>query len=302
MATIRPRDGLTVEPQEALLDNNTDYGGGLESQRRRQIGDAYSNYSGGQQASEDIYQRFLRDGNYDSAIRGMFSQPSQGGGTTFSDPATSRWEGATNQVSNRLMQPQANPDFQPYVDYMRNYFKQLQQPGSTPAQQDLMQTQALDPLERQRTAARQQVTQRFAQKGVQGGMVERALQDVDRQFNEMRTGTQSRFAMNQITQDQQRQQQAAQVGASLSQAQQAAATNDEGRMMQALSLMFQIPQYQDTRLTLANNMLQPMNPTSLLANLGYINANNQQQGNTNNQQNSAYITQLWSALQRAMGL
>ena len=305
--TTRVRDralaGLPAAQTEQPMDSNTDFGGGLESQRRRQIGEAYSHYSGGQQASEDIYQRFLRDGNYDSAIRGMFAQPTSGGGGggTFSDPATARWESSLTGVAGQLMKPQANPDFQPYVDYMRNYFKQLQQPGYTPAQQDLMQTQSLDPLERQRQAAREQVTQRFAQKGVQGGVVEKALQDVDRQFNEMRTGTQSRFALNQITQDQQRQQQAAQVGASLSQAQQAAATNDEGRMMQALSLMFQIPQYADTRLSLANSVMQPLNATSLLSALGNINASNQGQQNVNSQQNSQMWAQLGQLLAQAFG-
>jgi hypothetical protein len=165
----------------------------------------------------------------------------------------------------------------------------------------LMQTQALDPMERQRTAAKQQVTQRFAQQGVQGGLVERALQDVDRQFNELRTKSQGNFAMNQIGYDQQRQQQAAQVGASLSQAQQAAATNDEGRMMQALSLLFQIPQYADTRMMNANSVLQPLNPTSLLQSLAGINASNQGQNNFNAQQNAQFWGQLGQLLAQSFG-
>lgn len=279
------------------MDSNTDFGGGLESQRRRQIGDAYRQYSGGQQASEDIYQRFLRNGNYDTEIRNMFATPAQGTtGGVFTDPATQRWEQAIGAGANRLMQPLPNPDFQPYVDYMRQYFKNLQQPGYTAAEQDLMQTQALDPLERQRQAARQQVTERFAKSGVQGGLVERAMQDVDRQFNQMRTTTQGNFASQQIQDNRNRQQQAAQVGAALSQAQQAAATNDEGRMMQALALLFQIPQYADTRLSLANQSLQSLNPASLIAAMTSINSANQNQGNTNTNNNNALWSQIGSLL------
>lgn len=227
--------------------------------------------------------------------------PAQSNGQVFTDPGAQRWESSVNSAASRLQQPQPNPDFQPYVDYMRKYFAQLQQPGYTPAQQDLMQTQALDPLERQRTAAKQQVTQRFAGQGVQGGLVERALQDVDRQFNEMRTKSQSGFAINQIGQDQARQQQAAQVGSALSQAQQAAATNDEGRMMQALSLLFQIPQYADTRMMNANQVLQPLNPTSLLNSLGSINASNQGQNNQTRQQDLFFWSQLGQLLAQSFG-
>lgn len=305
MATVTTRRGSVAADQEPLLDNNTDYGGGLESQRRRQIGDAYRNYSGGQEASEDIYQRYLRDANYETGIQSMFAQSGAGGGapTTFSDPATHAWEQATRAGAQRLLTPLNNPDFQPYVDYMRRYFQQLQQPGYTAAEQDLMQTQALDPMERQRQAARRQVQERMARSGIanganggQGGLVERAMQDVDRQFNEMRTRTQSGFAASQINADRQRQAQAAQVGASLSQAQQAAATNDEGRMMQALSLLWQIPQYADSRLQLANSVTQPMNPAALIAALSGYQQGNQQQGNINNSNNAAMWQQLGQLL------
>lgn len=297
MASVTTRRGST---QEELLDTNTDYGGGLESQRRRQIGDAYRQYSGGQEADEATFQKYLRDPNYESGIKGQFTQASQPSGV-FTDPGARNWETGVNYGASRLLQPQPNADFQPYVDYMRQYFKQLQQPGYTPAQQDLMQTQALDPLERQRQAARQQVEQRFAQKGVQGGVVEKAMQDVDRQFNELRTKSQSNFALNQIGYDQARQQQAAQVGASLSQAQQAAATNDEGRMMQALSLLFQIPQFADQRMLNANSVLQPMNPASLLGALGQINASNQGQNQFNAQQNQFFWSQLGQLLANSFG-
>lgn len=303
MAQVRLQPtGPTATAGEPLIDNNTDYGGGLESQRRRQIGDAYRNYSGGQEATEDIYQRYLRDANYDTGIKEMFSQaqPQSGGnGGIFTDPATARWEQGVNYGAARLLTPQNNPDFQPYIDYMRNYFKQLQQPGYTPAQQDLIQTQALDPLERSKQQAIQDVRQRMAGKGVEGGLVERAVQDVERQFQQQRTTSQSNFATQQINMEQQRAQQAAQVAAATSQAQQAMATNDENRMLQALTLMFSIPQYADQRLSLAQGTLQQNNPSSLLALMNQINsqnAGNNQNQNAQNNQNMSQLMQLLAGL------
>lgn len=224
------------------------------------------------------------------SAQGAPSAPSGGG--IFTDPATQRWETAVNHGAGQLLTPQANPDFQPYVDYMRKYFAQLQQPGYTPAQQELIQTQSLDPMERQRTAARDQVKQRMANRNVEGGVVERAMQDVDRQFNEMRTRTQGNFATQQIAMDQQRQGQAAQVGAALSQAQQAMATNDEQRMLQALTLLFSVPQYADTRLQLANQTLQPMNAGNYLNMMNSVNSQNANQGAYQNSQNQ----QMWGSL------
>ena len=146
------------------------------------------------------------------------------GTTAFSDPATQQWETMLRQVADRLMNP--TPD----------------------ATKELQQTQALDPLERQRQTMKQQTAQRLAQRGITptSGTWDEAMREVDRQFNELRTRTQAGFA-NTFAQ------------------------NDENRMMQATNLFKQIPQYQDTRLELARNTLIPTNVGSLL--------NIQQQGN-----------------------
>ena len=128
-------------------------------------------------------------------------------------------------------------------------------------------TQALDPLERQRQQMKQQQALTLSQRGIQpgSGVYNDAMNTVDRQFNELRTKTQAGFANS-------------------------AAQNEESRMMQALNLFQQIPNYQDTRLQLANGTLIPTNVSSLLS--------LQQQ---NSQNNSAQQQQFFQWLGSLLG-
>ena len=200
------------------------------------------------------------------------------GGGVFDDPATSEWEQLLRQLTGRLNQPRENPDFQPMVDYLRQYFQKLQGPAYSPNEMDLMQTQALDPLERQRQAERQQVTQRLANRGISqtSGVFEEGIRDVDKRFDEMRTRTQSGFATDAVHQQQQNAQQAAGIGQLLASLQEAQASGDEGRAFQALNLFRQIPDLADRRLSMAQQTLNPLNPMALLQ-MGQNNSFNQQQ-------------------------
>lgn len=155
------------------------------------------------------------------------------GTSIFDDPATKNFETLLNQRIQELLGP-----------------------AYTNSQMDLMQTQALDPLEVQRQQAKQQVIQRMASHGVppSSGIVERALEDVDRQFNTLRTQSQSGFANKAIDQT---------------------ATNHN----QAVSMAEIIPQMAWSRLTGANGAVSPMNSPALLSLLnsfqqsGYQNSN-----------------------------
>lgn len=168
--------------------------------------------------------------------------PVSGGANAFNDPATSQWESLVRQLTDRLNNPM--PD----------------------SAKELQQTQALDPLERQRQTMRQQESLRLSQRGIQpgSGVYDDAMRNIDKQFNELRTRTQAGFANSW-------------------------AQNEDNRMMQAANLFKQIPQYQDSRLTLAQNTLIPTNVGSLL--------NLQQQGNQwSAEQQQAFWTQLANAL------
>lgn len=160
------------------------------------------------------------------------SQPAPSGlagnPSVFTDPATTEWEALLRQLVDRMNQPQ---------------------PTWTDAQLELMQTQSLDPLERQRTAMKQQQTQRLAQRGIVpgSGIFDEAMAAIDRQFNQLRTQTQADFATQAIGRED------------------ALFNTNEQRALNATNLFKQIPQYADARLQLAANTLIPSNPAQLLS-------------------------------------
>jgi len=166
-------------------------------------------------------------------------------GSAFSDPATAQWEQLLRTMVDRLNSPV---------------------PQST---LELQQTQALDPLERQRQQQRQQTALRLSQRGItQGsGVFEQAMQDIDRQFTELRTRTQAGFANT-------------------------AAQQAEERALAGVNLFGQIPQYQDRRLQLAQQTLMPANPMQLLN----LQQNYQQMAQQNQMYQNAQNQQFWQWL------
>ena len=181
----------------------------------------------------------------------MQAQPQGQPGQVFSDPATSEWEQLLRTINTRLQQPQ---------------------PTYTDAQRDLMQTQAIDPMERQRQAQKQNTIQRFASRGINpgSGILEQALQDVDRQFDQMRTGQQSQFALNQIGREDQ------------------LFNSNEQRALAGLNLFGQIPQLADKRLGMAQGSLMQSNPFQLMQLQNQINQQGQQQQNYNQGQDQQF--------------
>jgi predicted enzyme related to lactoylglutathione lyase len=167
------------------------------------------------------------------------------GGSAFSDPATAQWEQLLRQMVERLNQPI---------------------PQST---HELQQTQALDPLERQRQQQKQRAELNLAQRNIRpgSGIFEESMRDIDRQFNELRTRTQAGFANT-------------------------AAQQTEDRQLAGVNLFKQIPQYQDVRLQLAQQALMPANPMQLLS----LQQNQQQMANQNQMYNNAQNQQFWQWL------
>ena len=133
-------------------------------------------------------------------------------------------------------------------------------------------TQAIDPLERLRQQQKQNTMERLGARGITGGsgILEQAMQDVDRQFDQMRTGQQSQFALDQIGREDQ------------------LFNSNEQRALAGLNLFGQIPQYADKRLQMAQGILTPSNPYQLLALQNQIGQQGQQQQNYNQQQDQAF--------------
>lgn len=217
----------------------------------------------------------------------------------FDDPATKGFMDLLTQRVNALNQPYHSAQQDQLNGYLQKYFEQLQGPAYTPAQMDLLQTQALDPLESQRGSARQQVLQRLAQRGIapSSGIAEKALQNIDQQFNQIRTRTQAGFASKAVDLDRINQQQAAGVAQTLAQLDQQNFGYNEGRAGQALQTAQIVPALARERLQDALSVMggQNINPTSLLQSL--IQSNGQQDA-----QSAAMMQGLFSIIPSLLGL
>lgn len=186
------------------------------------------------------------------------------GNNVFTDPATTDWETLLRALVDKLNNPQ---------------------PTWTPAQLDLQQTQALDPLERAHQAQRQNTALQLAQRGITpgSGIYESTMRNVDNQFAALRAQTQGNFATQAINRDDQ------------------VFNNNETRATNAVNMLRQIPALADARLAAAQGSIQQNNPYQLLALQNQIqnqqfNAGQQQQQNMQD-----FWTQLAIALSQAFG-
>lgn len=103
------------------------------------------------------------------------------------------------------------------VDRVTGYTNQriakLQGPAYTGSEQEVLRTQLLDPLERDRHAARQRALEQIAARGMdpRSGIAQELLLQVDRAFDEHRTRAQGSIASRQIEEQRSREQEAQQL-------------------------------------------------------------------------------------------
>lgn len=97
--------------------------------------------------------------------------------------------------------------------YINERVGKLQGPAYTGTEQEVLRTQLLDPLERDRTAAQKRAYERVASKGYEldSGVAQQLFQDVDRQFDQQRTSAQGALAQRQIEEQRSREQEAQQL-------------------------------------------------------------------------------------------
>jgi len=195
-----------------------------------------------------------------------------GGGYTnagiFDDPATAGWMKLLSSRINSLNTPYQPPSMAPLTDYLSSYFQKLQGPAYTPQQMDLLQTQSLDPLSRERDAVRQRIVEQASRRGLspQSGIVQKQLSDADNQFEQIRTKTQAGFASKAVDLDRINAQQAASVGQLLANIEQSNFNQNEQRANQAVGYAQQIPDLARQRMLDANAILgqSQVNPAQLL--------------------------------------
>ena len=142
----------------------------------------------------------------------------------FTDPITGRIEDLANQRANNLTNPPAGSGQALLEEALKNISSQFQNGGYTPGEQEILQTQAIDPLERLRKARKDQVLQQLSARGIPptSGVAISMLQDVDRQFDSARASTQRNIAGQ-------------------------AAQERQSRMLQAVNLLGNLAGTQDTR-------------------------------------------------------
>jgi hypothetical protein len=170
---------------------------------------------------------------------------------------------------NALNKPYSPPDLGGLTDYLRSYFQKLQGPAYTPQQMDLLQTQSLDPLSRERDAYRQRILENASKRGLdpKSGIVQKMISDADNNFEQIRTKTQAGFASKAVDLDRINAQQAASVGQLLANIEQADFNSNEQRAGQALDTARMVPDLARQRMLDAQGILSQnsINPTSLLS-------------------------------------
>jgi hypothetical protein len=248
----------------------------------------------------DIYKQRDPTNSYGLRAGEPVGSGGGGGGATsqaaprgqFTDPLASALEAFANQRARDLQNPPGGSGQAMLEELLKKISAQFQNGGFTPGEQEVFQTQAIDPLERLRTARKQQVMQELSRRGItpSSGVAQSMLADVDRQFDAQRATTQRGIAAQGAQETQQRMLQAVQL---LSQLQ----GTQEGRMDKAgqyLNVPINLADRawnQSFQLYNANNPLSLINPLMQLS--------GQQQQRTD-QQGAAMADLIW-ALINGMG-
>lgn len=169
-------------------------------------GSGYGGVGGGQLPGNqysDPYTRMLED-LIKSRI-GMLQQP-------INDPNRAMYEQAMKQRADQL--GMGNQQLTQLMDYLQTRFKDLQGPGYTGAENEVIRTGALDPIETDRAAAKKRVMERLSARGLtpDSGIAQQALLEVDKAFDAVRGTTQTTLTTNDLNRREDRQQRAATIG------------------------------------------------------------------------------------------
>ena len=139
---------------------------------------------------DDEYTRLLEE--MTKARIAMLQQP-------FNDPFRQQYIDAAQRRAQQLGNL-AEPEYQRMIKYLEDRFADLKGGGYTGAEHEVLRTQALDPIERDRQAARKRMIERMAAAGhtMESGPMQMALNEVDKAFDEMRAGTQGALATTEL--------------------------------------------------------------------------------------------------------
>ena len=239
----------------------------------------------------------------------------------LNDPSAQQLADLLQGRIKALLQPTTNPDLEAYLKFARERLAQLQtgQPY-TDAELQLLQTQALEPIERDRAATKQRVAERMAARGItpDSPMFQSAMNQVDTAFDAMRAQVHGQIGLKGIDTSRENLDKALGLGSSLSdlnvttqqQAEQRArealdtatalegqqkqirgeTTSRRGQALAMASLLSELPEH---RLQLANSILTGgQGPESIFNSLLGLVGIQQNQNAINSQANNAFFSGL----------
>ena len=130
----------------------------------------------------------------------------------FDDPSTRNLENWLKFRLDELSQPVNDPTRDRLMKLFDTMITRYQQPAYTGPEQEVLRTQALEPIERDRSAARQRALGNIGARGLDpsSGIAQELLNLVDRGFDQSRATAQNDLAYRQI--DEQRARDLASVG------------------------------------------------------------------------------------------
>jgi hypothetical protein len=168
------------------------------------VGGGHGGNQGGPQTPgnqyNDPYTQYLEE-----MMKRRIDMLGQGVNDPYRDQLLSAYQQRANALGNA-----AEPQYQALIQRLEQRFNDLQGPGYTGAEGEAIRTQALDPIENDRAAARQRVIERLAARGItmESGIAQQALNEVDKAFDGMRATTQTTLATNDVQRREGRQQRA----------------------------------------------------------------------------------------------
>lgn len=169
---------------------------------------------------------------------------SQGSPSQYADPATQQLEAYLNEQmaslrAQREAQEQANVglrarrgEAQSASDRLTKFLTEraarLQGPAYTGTEQEILRTQQLDPIERDRSAAHQRALHHISARGFdpESGIAQELLNQVDRAFDQQRASAQGELGYRQIAEQRSREQEAQQLLGYIPQAERAGTEGD----------------------------------------------------------------------------
>lgn len=162
----------------------------------------------------------------------------------FADPLTAQYESLLHGQMQTYQQQQAQAQAEyarqqatraqtdaavkRLTEFANQRVSKLQAPAYTGTEQEILRTQALDPIERDRAAAQQNALQNIGSRGFDpsSGIAQQLLQNVNQGYDQQRSGAQNDLASKQINEQRSRDQEAQQLLQYLAQLPEAAASGD----------------------------------------------------------------------------